>query len=81
MIKRLFLDHPASVNESYTEHLAQASRFGFSMIFAGLACLLHGLIPCLFKKTGSKTISTLHHDMVTHRVVKKTPPQQRYQHS
>ncbi len=63
----LFTAHPATVGETYGQHLGQASRFGIRMIFGGLACLLHGLLPFLFVRTGSTTISELHTRMVTHR--------------
>ena len=62
-----FTDHPASVGETYGEHLAQASGFGFRMVLGGLACILHGLLPFLFVKTGSKQIAVLHDRMVTNR--------------
>lgn len=65
--RSLFTEHPASVGESYTEHLAQASGFGFRMILGGLACLVHGILPFLFVKTGSNAIRELHTRMVTHR--------------
>lgn len=64
---RLFTEHPASVGESYGEHFMQASRFGTRMIVAGLACLVHGLLPFLFLRTGSAAIAELHTRMVTHR--------------
>ena len=67
-INRLFNEHPASVGESYGEHLVQASSFGTRMILAGLACLVHGLLPFLFVRTGSAAITTLHTRMVTNRV-------------
>lgn len=67
MLNRLFTDHPASVGESYLGHMGQACYFGFSMLFAGLACLLHGFFPFLFVKTGSNAIRHLHERMVTHR--------------
>lgn len=66
-VTRLFTDHPASVGETYGEHLLQASSFGFRMIVAGLACLVHGLLPFLFVRTGSTAIAALHTRMVTHR--------------
>jgi hypothetical protein len=69
-LRNPFTDHPASVGESYGEHLVMASGFGFKMIFAGLACLIHGLLPFLFVRTGSATINTLHTRMVTNRRVK-----------
>jgi hypothetical protein len=66
-IKRLFSEHPASVDETYGQHLLQASGFGTRMIVAGLACLVHGLLPFLFVRTGSAAITELHTRMVTHR--------------
>ncbi len=67
MMKRLFTDHPASVGESYTEHLAMASRFAGRMLLGSLACLVHALLPFLFVKTGSAIITELHGRMVTNR--------------
>ncbi len=66
-----FTAHPASVNESYAEHLGSAWSFAFRMIVAGLACLLHGLFPFLFRSTGSSTICQLHERMVTNRMRQK----------
>lgn len=67
MIRQLFTDHPASVNESYLEHLAAAGRFAFWMQVAALACLLHALLPFLFIRTGSSIITRLHDRMVANR--------------
>lgn len=67
-----FTAHPASVNESYLEHLASAWSFAFRMVGAGCACFLHGLFPFLFVTTGSSTIRELHERMVTHRARQKT---------
>ena len=66
-ILRSFSEHPASVGETYFGHLLQASVFGLRMVFAGLACILHGLLPFLCVKTGSRTVLALHGRMVTHR--------------
>ncbi len=66
-----FTSHPASVNESYVEHLGSACSFAFPMIGAGFACLLHGLFPFLFVTTGSSTIRGLHERMVVNRVRQK----------
>ena len=52
----LFTDHPKSVDETYGEHLVMASSFGLRMILGGIACLIHGLLPFLFVKTGSQQI-------------------------
>lgn len=72
-LKTLFTEHPASVDETYGEHLAMASGFGIRMILGGFACLLHGIFPFLFVKTGSAQISTLHDKMVENRRTKQMP--------
>jgi hypothetical protein len=62
-----FTDHPASVRETYGEHLVAASGFGLGMILGGFACLVHGLLPFLFVRTGSNAIARLHERMVVNR--------------
>ena len=66
-LTKLFTDHPASVDETYGEHLAVASSFGLRMVLGGLACMIHGLLPFLFVKTGSQQIGTLHDRMIAGR--------------
>jgi hypothetical protein len=66
--KLSFTEHPASVGESYLEHMGVAFSFGGRMILAGLACLVHGLFPFLFTRTGSRAIAELHERMVANRV-------------
>ena len=68
MIKKVFVDHPESVGESYFEHLGVSFGFGFKLLGAALACMIHGLVPCLFTSTGSATIKCLHERMVTNRI-------------
>ncbi len=63
MIDRLFLSHPRSVGESYTEHAATAFGFGTRMIGGGLACLVHGIFPTLFTRTASNTVKSLYGTM------------------
>jgi len=67
MIARLFKSHPETVGETYVQHLGSASAFGVTMIGGGVACLLHGIFPFLFKSAGSRAICDLHRRMVTHR--------------
>jgi hypothetical protein len=54
-----FTRHPHSVGETYGAHFLFASRFGLRMLAGGFACLLHGLAPFLFVKTGSRTVLEL----------------------
>ena len=65
---RAFTEHPASVGESYGEHLGRAACFGTRMMLAGLACLVHGVLPFLFVRTGSRAISELNERMIVGRV-------------
>ena len=60
MIRRLFLDHPASVDESYPEHMRVAAGFGVAMLLGSLGCFAHALVPALCKRTGSSTVKRLH---------------------
>jgi hypothetical protein len=60
MFGSLFLDHPRSVDESYFEHLLFAGGFALRLLGAGLAALVHAMIPCLFEKTASQMITQMH---------------------
>jgi hypothetical protein len=66
-MRKLLTDHPASVGETYLEHMGHSAGFGTSLILAGIACLIHGLIPAWFVSTGSNTIRRLHDRMVVNR--------------
>jgi hypothetical protein len=37
------------------------------MVFAGLACLVHGVLPFMFVRTGSRAITELNERMVSTR--------------
>ncbi len=65
--RRLFSEHPATVNETYFQHLAKAMSFGLRMIGGGLVCLVHALLPGVFCTKASDTICDLHESMVTNR--------------
>ena len=66
--ENLFTEHPHAVGETYVEHMHAASYFGLRMIGAGLCCLMHGIFPFLFVKTGSTTVLDLHDKMVRNRM-------------
>lgn len=60
MISRVFFDHPATVEESYFEHMFFAGRFGLTLLAAAGAALVHAFIPVLFEKTASNLIRQMH---------------------
>ena len=66
-LKQLFLDHPASVGETYWQHFASAMSFCASMLLAALCCAIHALLPFVFQKSASRIIANLHDRVVAHR--------------
>jgi hypothetical protein len=66
-LQRLFTEHPASVGETYWDHLLHACWFSGKMFLGAGACLIHAIFPFLCVKTGSTAITELHSAMVTHR--------------
>jgi len=77
MIKR-FTDHPASVDETYFQHMGMAFGFGGRMLAGSLACFVHGLFPWLCMTRGSDTVRGLHQRMVTNRVARPASPAPRH---
>jgi uncharacterized protein DUF6356 len=68
MLSELFSRHPASVGETYTEHMQVAAGFGLRLFLASLACFVHALLPFLCERTGSTAIQSLHGSMVMSRL-------------
>lgn len=68
LFRRLFIDHPSSIDETYFEHLVTAMRFGTTMVVAGVACVIHGLLPAIFVTRGSDAVCSLHERMVLNRL-------------
>jgi hypothetical protein len=64
---RAFTQHPASVGETYLEHMGMALSFALRLLLGGLACFVHAFLPFLFVKTGSGIIAGLHDRMVVTR--------------
>ena len=62
-VKALFLDHPASVDETYFQHMGVALRFAFLLALAAMAALVHAFIPGACEKTASQIIRRLHDRM------------------
>lgn len=67
MISKLFLEHPAKVDETYFEHMGVALSFAFWLLLAGMAAVVHSIVPALCEKTASNIIIKLHSRMVTRR--------------
>jgi hypothetical protein len=65
--ERLFIEHPRSIGETYLEHQQHALSFGVELVLAGIACIVHALVPAIFVTTGSRTVTRLYGRMVTNR--------------
>jgi hypothetical protein len=58
--ERLFLNHPRSLGMSWAAHGTGAFKVGFQLIGAGLAAMIHGLIPAVFGETASGTVTRVY---------------------
>ena len=58
-----FTEHPASVGETYTEHMAVALGYGARLLRAGCAAIVHALFPALFETAASDAIRAMHGEM------------------
>ena len=59
MYKKLFINHPQSVDETYFEHARFALRFSSLLFLAAFAALIHAVIPAFFEKTASSISADL----------------------
>ena len=55
-----FTAHPASVGESYFEHMGFALRFAGQLFLAGGAALIHAVLPFCCEKTASQRIRKMY---------------------
>lgn len=55
----IFTRHPASVGESYFQHLRFAAGFAALLFAAAFAAMLHAIAPFLFEKTASSIVKRL----------------------
>lgn len=67
MLRRLFLDHPHDLGESYFEHQRVALSFALRLLGASLACVVHALVPGLCVSTGSRAVADLNERLVVNR--------------
>ena len=51
--------HLSEARESYFEHLAFAASVGLMLVSAGLACIIHAVVPSYCTRTASKTVGRL----------------------
>jgi hypothetical protein len=69
----LFVDHPKAVGETYLAHMGVSWRFSSRLLAAGLAGMVHGLIPGLFERTASTMVRKLHAQLPARGVADEQP--------
>ena len=67
MFARLFVDHPASVGESYFQHMGESLKIGGGVVRAAAGGGVHAFVPGWCKTTGSTAILTLHKEVMPRR--------------
>jgi hypothetical protein len=72
-LDRVFLAHPRTVDETYLEHGAFALRFASRLLLAGMAALIHAIVPCLCETTASRIILGMHAEIVARRTAANRP--------
>ena len=73
MTNRLFLEHPRSLGMSWARHGIGAVAIGGRLLGAGLACLVHALVPGFFTQTAGKTIADMHDHMARRKAGAANP--------
>jgi hypothetical protein len=71
---RLFFEHPRSLGMSWAGHGVGALAIGLRLVGAGLACLIHAVVPGVFTQTAGKTVTHMY-DHMTRRKAGATNPE------
>jgi hypothetical protein len=70
---RLFFEHPRSLGMSWLGHGIGAIAIGGRLVGAGLACLVHAVVPGIFTQTAGRTVTHMHDDMARRRAGAANP--------
>ena len=73
MVERLFLEHPRSLGMSWAEHGIGAVAIGATLVGAGVACLVHAVVPGWFTQTAGKTVNAMYDHMTRRKADAKNP--------
>ena len=57
VVDRLFLEHPRSLGISWAKHGAGAVKIGFQLIGAGMAALVHAIVPGWCTDTAGRRVT------------------------
>ena len=62
-IRRAFTEHPASVGETYGQHMRVAAHFAKELSLAAGAAAVHAIVPSMCCTSASDRIKKLHGEM------------------
>lgn len=57
--KKLFTEHPASVDETYLQHMGFAVRYALQLGLCTMAAIVHSIFPFLLTNYCSKKVAYL----------------------
>ena len=73
MVDRMFLEHPRSLGMSWAGHGVGAVAIGARLVAAGLACIVHAVVPGVFTQTAGKTITSMYDHMAKRKAGAANP--------
>jgi hypothetical protein len=63
MINKMFVEHPRSLGMTWVSHGVGAVAIAGKLIGAGLACLVHAVVPGVFTETAGRTVTGMYDHM------------------
>ena len=73
MVQRLFVEHPRSLGMSWAGHGVGAVAIGATLVGAGLACIVHAIVPGWFTQTAGKTVTSMYDHMTRRKAGAANP--------
>jgi hypothetical protein len=72
-IARIFSEHPSSLGMSWAEHAIGAVIIAVRLIAAGIACLIHAIVPVWFAQTAGRTVTEMYQEMTRRKAGAANP--------
>jgi hypothetical protein len=72
-VERMFVEHPRSLGMSWASHGVGAVKIGGELVGAGLACMIHAIVPAWFTQTAGKTVTQMYDHMTKRKAGAANP--------
>ena len=73
MINRIFSEHPQSLGMTWASHASGAVNIAVRLIGAGVACLVHAIVPAWFTETAGRTVTQMYQEMARRKAGSANP--------